>query len=176
LTETIKTKTQFLNDSSSATENNSINTPQQPSQPKSPQSEWEKLLEETKNKAVEKITAALASAGLSQSDLKAENQNWQEQIDLATEEGSVTKIEDIEAKLLSNIENKQDLEQKGAELDSLTEKFQNQAKPASENEFKDALRKLSENLGDQENETKTQAVKEAMREKNSELYFETFVK
>ncbi|MCE8163957.1 MAG: hypothetical protein I3274_07170 [Candidatus Moeniiplasma glomeromycotorum] len=137
--------------------------------------EWEKLVEETKNKAVKVITTALQVSGLSQGDLKVEYQSWQEQINLASEEENVTKIQDIESKLLADINNKKEIKAGGANLDNMLQKFQNADKTANENEFKEAIKETNLNLGDQENEVKVQKIKEAMWEQDHELYFETFV-
>ncbi|MCE8163579.1 MAG: hypothetical protein I3273_05990 [Candidatus Moeniiplasma glomeromycotorum] len=152
---------------------NSDNSPKETAKPV--KNEWEKLVEEAKNKAVKEITTALQKAGLSQDDLKDEYQNWKEQLKLAEEEGNATKIQDIESKLLADINNKKEFKENGAKLDNLLQKFQNADKTANKNEFKEAIKETNLNLGDQENEVKVQKVKEAMWEQDPELYFETFV-
>jgi hypothetical protein len=171
LNETIETKTKFL----PTIESNSVNSPQQ-SQPKSSLNEYEKLIDETKEKAVKGITKALQEAKLSQSNLEDENQNWQEQIELAAEEGSATKIEDIENKLLADISNKKETKENDTKLDNWLEKFSDKNKQVGNKEFTKALKEVNQNLGDQENQTKAEEVKKAMLEQNPELYFETFVK
>ncbi|MCE8163618.1 MAG: hypothetical protein I3273_05640 [Candidatus Moeniiplasma glomeromycotorum] len=139
-------------------------------------SEWEKLVAEEKIKAVKKITAALQTASLSQNDLKEEYQNWQEQIDFAVEEGSATKIQDIESKLLAEIDQQKKLKENGAKLDNLLQKFSNKTKTISKNELADDLKAVNEELGEAKNQTKSQKVKEVIRENDPEAYFEVFVK
>ncbi|MCE8159303.1 MAG: hypothetical protein I3270_01885 [Candidatus Moeniiplasma glomeromycotorum] len=174
------------NDNTNSVDKNQVNqspkTPEvevnssQPSTSEPAKSEWEKLVEEEKVKAVKKITAALQTASLSQNDLKEEYRNWQEQIDFAVEEGSATKIQDIESKLLAEINHQKEVKENSAKLDNLLQKFSNKDKTVNKNELADDLRTVNENLGEVKNQTKNQEVKEVMRENDPEAYFEAFVK
>jgi hypothetical protein len=133
-------------------------------------------VKEIKDKAVNNITESLEAAGFSQSDLSIDLQNWRKQMEVAEEEEDAVKIENIESKLLADIEGKKESKAKSSKLDDLKANFSNKDEPCSNKVFAETLKEANKNIGDQENEVKVQELKQEMRERDPEIYFETFVK
>ena len=59
---------------------------------------------------------------------------------MAVEEESVTKIEDIENKILADINNKKEIKENDAKLDNLLQKFSNKNESVNGNDFTEALK------------------------------------
>jgi hypothetical protein len=134
-------------------------------------------VKEIKDKAVNNVTKSLEAAGLSQNDLSIDFQDWRKQIDVAEEEENAVKIEDIESKVLADIEGKKEDKARSSKLDDLKEKLSNDNDKQQNNKvFAEVLKEANKNIGNQENEVKVQELKQEMREKDPEIYFETFVK
>jgi hypothetical protein len=133
-------------------------------------------VKEIKDKAVNNITESLEAAGFSQSDLSIDLQNWRKQMEVAEEEEDAVKIENIESKLLADIEGKKESKAESSKLDDLKANFSNKDEPCSNKVFAETLKEANKNIGDQENEVKVQELKQEMRERDPEIYFETFVK
>lgn len=130
----------------------------------------EENIEKLREKYIQGLTTLLQKEPVvSDSDLKAENQDWLNQLKVAN---SSREMNGIQMWVKLNIGEVRRSKQSANNLDNLAQEFQNGSRTVSVND----LVTFNQSSGNDGNEAKEKEAKKAMIQNDSELYFDTFVK